>query len=601
MREGSFMKKKICITIMLLLWLMAFPARAADNSCGSNLSWSFSGSTLKITGSGDMTDYRDNHLAPWAEQAEEITSVQLPSGLTSIGNLAFYGCENLKSISIPASVTDIGSYAFAECTSLRSVSMSGVTVIGSSAFQQCESLSSVSLPSCLTMIGTQAFYRCGSLTTVNVPSSVTSMGASVFAYCTGLIRATVNASVETLPTWTFYGCTSLADVSLAGSITSAGEYAFKGCENVNTIYTGSHDMDVADKIQEEIPDIGRVDIGEMPSTTITAKSDETDSTQTMVKETENATISVIKKTDENKETNRIEASLDNKDGWSDLEEVVKDRLNEGVSGSLEVSVQTTEKEISGKDLARFSGENVILAIHTDEDMVWKIDMVGKQAKDFARKYAFDVQVTPIDPAKTSIQSEEVYLVQFTGKADFPVVVGIRAGSAGQYATLYRKDELLTTVVVDNDGYAWFSMDKVEKGTKYYIGINVEGVSLEQAVIPESMYDQYGVDATLTDATGKQYELGERSSRWGITGGRFAIYVALAIAAVVLLVAAGMFTWNKFAQSKEKYRRMAEEDEANAIDEDALRMEVMRELLAEREGKNESESEESEGSHEEDKE
>ena len=46
--------------------------------------------------------------------------------------------------------------------------------------------------------------------------------------------------------------------------------------------------------------------------------------------------------------------------------------------------------------------------------------------------------------------------------------------------------------------------------------------------------------------------------------------------------------------------MAEEDEANAIDEDALRMEVMRELLAEREGKNESESEESERSEEEDK-
>ncbi len=596
-----------CIASLLFIVVLAlssiFPvlAKETENTCGSTLKWTISGSTLIITGSGDMTDYRDNHLAPWADQAEDITSVQLPSGLTSIGNLAFYGCENLKSISIPASVTDIGSYAFAECTSLRSVGMSGATVIGSSAFQQCESLSSISLPSSLAMIGTQAFYRCESLTTVNVPSSVTSMGASVFAYCTGLIRATVNASVETLPTWTFYGCTSLADVSLSGSITSAGEYAFKGCENVNTIYTGSHDMDVADKIQEEVPDTGRVDIGEMPSTTITAKSDEIDSTQTTVTETENATISVIKKTEENKETNRIEASLDNKDGWSDLEEAVKDRLNEGVSGSLEVSVRTTEKEISGKDLARFSGENVILAIHTDDDNVWKIDMVGKQAKDFAKKYAFDVQVTSIDPSKTSIESDEVYLVQFTGKADIPVVVGIKVGSPRQYATLYRKDEVLSTVVIDDDGYAWFSMDRVEKGTKYYIGINVEGMTLEEAVIPETLYDQYGVDATLTDASGKQYELGDRSSRWGITGKQFAIYVALAIAAVVLLVTIVMLTLHKLAASKEKYRRMAKEDEANAIDEDALRMEVMRELLAEREGKNESESEEPEGSHEEDKE
>ena len=110
-----------------------------------------------------------------------------------------------------------------------------------------------------------------------------------------------------------------------------------------------------------------------------------------------------------------------------------------------------------------------------------------------------------------------------------------------------------------------------------------------------------MDATLTDASGKQYELGDRSSRWGITGRQFAIYVALAIAAVVLLVTIVMLTIHKLAASKEKYRRMAEEDEANAIDEEALRMEVMRELLAEREGKNESESEESEGSHEEDRE
>ena len=172
--------------LFLAMFVVTVPtlAKESENTCGSNLKWSISGSTLTITGTGDMTDYRDSHLAPWAEQAEDITSVQLPSGLTSIGNLAFYGCENLKSISIPASVTDIGSYAFAECTSLRSVGMSGATVIGSSAFQQCESLSSISLPSSLAMIGTQAFYRCESLTTVNVPSSVTSMGASVFAYCT---------------------------------------------------------------------------------------------------------------------------------------------------------------------------------------------------------------------------------------------------------------------------------------------------------------------------------------------------------------------------------------------------------------------------------
>ena len=45
----------------------------------------------------------------------------------------------------------------------------------------------------------------------------------------------------------------------------------------------------------------------------------------------------------------------------------------------------------------------------------------------------------------------------------------------------------------------------------------------------------------------------------------------------------MLTWHKLSASKEKYRRMAEEDEA-PIDEEALRMEVMKELLEEQKKK-----------------
>ena len=56
----------------------------------------------------------------------------------TIGNYAFYYCYSLTSVSIPSGVTSIGSSVFQHCRSLTSVSIpSGVTSIGSNAFSNC--------------------------------------------------------------------------------------------------------------------------------------------------------------------------------------------------------------------------------------------------------------------------------------------------------------------------------------------------------------------------------------------------------------------------------------------------------------------------------
>ena len=61
----------------------------------------------------------------------EVTSVKIPSGVTSIGYDAFSGCSSLASITIPGSVTSIGGWAFDKCTSLASITIpDSVTSIG---------------------------------------------------------------------------------------------------------------------------------------------------------------------------------------------------------------------------------------------------------------------------------------------------------------------------------------------------------------------------------------------------------------------------------------------------------------------------------------
>ena len=74
-----------------------------------------------------------------------LTSINIPDGVTSIGDRTFFGCSSLSSINIPDGVTSIGRwYTFSGCTSLTSINIpESVTRIGNSAFSGCSGLTRV--------------------------------------------------------------------------------------------------------------------------------------------------------------------------------------------------------------------------------------------------------------------------------------------------------------------------------------------------------------------------------------------------------------------------------------------------------------------------
>ena len=91
----------------------------------------------------------------------------IPTSVTSIGESAFSGCEDLVSITLPNSITNIGNYAFYECLNLTSVSLGNtVTSIGKCAFSYCENLTSITIPASVSNIGNWAFECCDNLTNV---------------------------------------------------------------------------------------------------------------------------------------------------------------------------------------------------------------------------------------------------------------------------------------------------------------------------------------------------------------------------------------------------------------------------------------------------
>jgi RNA polymerase sigma factor (sigma-70 family) len=162
--------------------------------CGDDLTWTFDPGTgaLTILGSGDMYDYKDydetideGGQAPWFDVREEIRSVMLPEGLTSIGSYAFLWCRP-ASVRIPAGVTSIGEGAFTGCI-LNAIALpDSVTHLGRGAFRDCSSLSFATLSNGLSELAEDTFQGCGCLTAAAIPENVASVGEGAFRDCSGL-------------------------------------------------------------------------------------------------------------------------------------------------------------------------------------------------------------------------------------------------------------------------------------------------------------------------------------------------------------------------------------------------------------------------------
>ena len=229
----------------------------------------------------------------------KLTSITIPSGVISIGNNAFGGCDQLVQIrnlsgqtmqgltinvgqevltnsedtftnvlkeegryityqvdskkylmgfifdsrnatsvnDIPAGVTDIYNYAFEGCTNLKSVTIpASVRSIGSTAFATCTGLSSIDIPEGVITIKNAAFMGCSNLKSVNIPDSVSSISIQAFESCSSLTSVKIPESLTRVVENLFKGCKNLESITIPSSITRINESAFRACINLKSVY-----------------------------------------------------------------------------------------------------------------------------------------------------------------------------------------------------------------------------------------------------------------------------------------------------------------------------------------------------------------------------
>ncbi len=172
---------------------------------------------------------------------KNIVTVTLPEGLKIINDNTF-NCpsSNLTSVNIPSTVTTIGNNTFSLCSKLTEISLpEGLTKIGDYAFSGCSGVTEIVLPDSLTGVGIDAFSGCHGLTEIIIPDSFTSINYSAFESCNGLTSVVIPDSVSSIHHGAFNNCSNLKYVIVPESVTLIENYSFDEL-TILAVYEGSY-------------------------------------------------------------------------------------------------------------------------------------------------------------------------------------------------------------------------------------------------------------------------------------------------------------------------------------------------------------------------
>lgn len=162
--------------------------------------------------------------------------------VTSIEKNAFYsnsngGCK-ITSIQIPSSVTSIGSFAFSYCELLESVKMpDDIACLDSCTFSGCISLESIALPRKLQEIKYAAFSDGSGLKSIEIPNQVFRIGGFAFQRNKFLKTVITSNGLKEIYYYAFSHCESLQTIVLGENVEKIGCNAFEWCSQLSRIYS----------------------------------------------------------------------------------------------------------------------------------------------------------------------------------------------------------------------------------------------------------------------------------------------------------------------------------------------------------------------------
>ena len=231
---------------------------------------------------GSVEFHRIKHIPDDICNGCSISSVTFDKYAESIGEYAFYGCENLSSFTITENLSYIGNNAFGG-TNIKQLtydgntlnpqnilrgfqSVSSLTIADSTTeilnnFPQMSSLKYVEIGEGITVLPNYLFSNVlsietivikGNLTTIPamfsslnssevalkeiiMPETVQTIGSNAFLNCKNLSAITLSDNLTSIEDRAFYGCTNLTTIEIPSSCKSIGYYAFDSCNSLTEL------------------------------------------------------------------------------------------------------------------------------------------------------------------------------------------------------------------------------------------------------------------------------------------------------------------------------------------------------------------------------
>lgn len=195
--------------------------------------------TLVVSGTGSMADYSKVADVPWygdnGQLMKKVTKGIVKSGITHLGARTFVLAENLTSVELPEGLLSIGVSCFNQ-TGLKSIQFpSTLQKIDDNTFWRGQIAGDVHIPESVTAIGKNVFNKCP-ITSVNLPEGLQVLGGGAFSETKLTEMPEIPESITVLDS-TFQGCTDIKEVTIPSQVTDiSGAFAGTGISTVTIPY-----------------------------------------------------------------------------------------------------------------------------------------------------------------------------------------------------------------------------------------------------------------------------------------------------------------------------------------------------------------------------